>query len=150
LKIYLDALPADAPYTSSYGEVSIDSLSLNYTAFLGTPDTYTGYFESSDGQLNQWWYDAVYTVDLCTVVLDANSTDPRDAASPGILNKLVLIDGAKRDRLPYTGDLAVSARTSYLTHDVPQAARNVLEDIANHQRADGWLPPASMSVNKDA
>jgi hypothetical protein len=150
LKIYLDALPADAPYTSSYGEVSIDSLSLNYTAFLGTPDTYTGYFESSDGQLNQWWYDAVYTVDLCTVVLDANSTDPRDAASPGILDKLVLIDGAKRDRLPYTGDLAVSARTSYLTHDVPEAARNVLEDIANHQRADGWLPPASMSVNKDA
>jgi hypothetical protein len=150
LKIYLDALPADAPYTSSYGEVSIDSLSLNYTAFLGTPDTFTGYFESSDDQLNQWWYDAVYTVDLCTVVLDANSTDPRDAASPGILNKLVLIDGAKRDRLPYTGDLAVSARTSYLTHDVPQAARNVLEDIANHQRADGWLPPASMSVNKDA
>lgn len=150
MKIYLDALPADAPYTSSYGEVSIDSLSLNYTAFLGTPDTYTGYFESSDGQLNQWWYDAVYTVDLCTVVLDANSTDPRDAASPGILDKLVLIDGAKRDRLPYTGDLAVSARTSYLTHDVPQAARNVLEDIANHQRADGWLPPASMSVNKDA
>jgi hypothetical protein len=150
LKIYLDALPADAPYTSSYGEVSIDSLSLNYTSFLGTPDTFTGYFESSDDQLNQWWYDAVYTVDLCTVVLDANSTDPRDAASPGILNKLVLIDGAKRDRLPYTGDLAVSARTSYLTHDVPQAARNVLEDIANHQRADGWLPPASMSVNKDA
>ena len=150
MKIYLDALPADAPYTSSYGEVSIDSLSLNYTAFLGTPDTYTGYFESSDGQLNQWWYDAVYTVDLCTVVLDANSTDPRDAASPGILDKLVLIDGAKRDRLPYTGDLAVSARTSYLTHDVPEAARNVLEDIANHQRADGWLPPASMSVNKDA
>lgn len=143
-------MPADAPYTSSYGEVSIDSLSLNYTAFLGTPDTYTGYFESSDGQLNQWWYDAVYTVDLCTVVLDANSTDPRDAASPGILDKLVLIDGAKRDRLPYTGDLAVSARTSYLTHDVPEAARNVLEDIANHQRADGWLPPASMSVNKDA
>lgn len=150
MKIYLDALPADAPYTSSYGEVSIDSLSLNYTAFLGTPDTYTGYFESSDDQLNQWWYDAVYTVDLCTVVLDANSTDPRDAASPGILDKLVLIDGAKRDRLPYTGDLAVSARTSYLTHDVPEAARNVLEDIANHQRADGWLPPASMSVNKDA
>ena len=143
-------MPADAPYTSSYGEVSIDSLSLNYTAFLGTPDTYTGYFESSDDQLNQWWYDAVYTVDLCTVVLDANSTDPRDAASPGILDKLVLIDGAKRDRLPYTGDLAVSARTSYLTHDVPEAARNVLEDIANHQRADGWLPPASMSVNKDA
>ena len=140
----MDALASDSPYTSPYGSVSIDSLSLNISAFLGTPDTFTGWFESSDDQLNQWWYDGVYTNDLCTDVLDANSTDPRNAASPGILGKLVIIDGAKRDRLPYTGDLAVSARTSYLSHDVPQAARDVLEDLANHQRADGWIPPASM------
>jgi hypothetical protein len=128
--------------------VAIDSLSVNYTAFLGTPDTFTGWFESSDEQLNQWYYDAVYTTDLCTDILDANSTDPRNAASPGVLGKLVLLDGAKRDRLPYSGDLAVAARTSYLTRDVPQAARNVLADLADHQRADGWIPPASMSVNQ--
>lgn len=121
---------------------------MNYTAFLGTPDTFTGWFESSDEQLNQWYYDAVYTTDLCTDILDANSTDPRNAASPGVLGKLVLLDGAKRDRLPYSGDLAVAARTSYLTRDVPQAARNVLADLADHQRADGWIPPASMSVNQ--
>jgi len=57
LKIYLDALPEDAPYTSSYGQVAIESVSLDFTAYLGTPDTFTGWFESSDDQLNQWWYD---------------------------------------------------------------------------------------------
>jgi hypothetical protein len=144
VKVYLDALPSDAPYTSSYGQVSIDSVSLNFSGFLGTPDTFTGWFESSDDQLNQWWYDAVYTNDLCTDILGVNDTDPRQAASPTLVGKLVILDGAKRDRDPYAGDLAVSARTSYLTHDVPQASRNVLADLADHQRPDGWIPPASM------
>jgi hypothetical protein len=137
-------LASDSPYTSAHGQVSIDSLSLNYTGFLGTPDTFTGWFDSSDEDLNQWFYDAVYTTDMGTTILEADSIDPRNADSPGMLDRLVLLDGAKRDRLPYSGDLAVSARTSYLTRNVPEAARNVLSDLADHQRSDGWIPPASM------
>ncbi|KAG9249088.1 Six-hairpin glycosidase-like protein [Calycina marina] len=144
VKIYLEALPCDAPYTTSYGSVAIESLSLDYSPYLGTPDTFTGWFESSDEQLNQWWYDGVYTNDQDLDVLDANSTDPRQAAFPGVLGKLVLIDGAKRDRLPYVGDIAVSGRTLYVSHEAPEAATNVLADLANHQRADGWIPPATI------
>ena len=81
---------------------------------------------------------------MVTATLDENSIDPRNADSPGMLNRLVLLDGAKRDRLPYSGDLAVSSRTSYLTRNVPEATRNVLTDLADHQRSDGWIPPASM------
>ena len=58
---------------------------------------------------------------------------------------MVLTDGAKWDRDPYVGDIAVSGRTSYLTHAVGEAASNVLADVANHQRADGWIPPASIN-----
>ncbi|EKD12592.1 alpha-L-rhamnosidase [Drepanopeziza brunnea f. sp. 'multigermtubi' MB_m1] len=144
MKIYLDALPADAPYTSSYGQVNIDSMSLEFTGFLGTPNTFTGWFESSDDQLNQWWYDGVYTNDLCIDTFRENDTDPRGAGSPTLMGKLVLHDGANRDRDPYVGDLAVASRTSYLSHSVAAATRNVLADIADHQRADGWLPPASI------
>ena len=144
MKVYLDALPEDSPYTTSYGEVMIDSMSLHFTGYLGTPDTFSGWFESSDDQLNQWWFDGVYTNDLCIDTFRVNDTEPRNAASPSLLGKLVIHDGAKRDRDPYVGDLAVSARTSYLTHDVPQAARDVLADLADHQRDDGWIPPASM------
>lgn len=146
MKIYLDALSADTPYTSSYGHVAIDSINLNYTAFIGTPNTFTGWFESSDEQLNQWWYDGIYTNDLNTDRLEVNTTDPREAASPSLLGKLVLLDGAKRDRDPYVGDIAVAGRTLYLSHDSPEAARNVLADLADHQREDGWIPPASMCV----
>lgn len=144
MRITLEALAQDAPYTSSFGSVSISSLSLEWTAFLGTPDTFTGWFECSDDDLTQWWFDGVYTDDMVTYTFFANETEPRDAASPTLLGKEVIFDGAKRDRDPYVGDLAVSALTSYLSHDVHQAARNVLEDLAIHQRDDGWIPPASM------
>lgn len=117
---------------------------LNFTGFLGTPDTFTGYFESSDDQLNQWWYDGVYTNDMCTDTFRLSDTDPRRAGSPTLVGKLVLHDGAKRDRDPYVGDLAVASRTSYVSHDTSIATKNVLADIADHQRDDGWLPPASM------
>ncbi|PQE10442.1 alpha-L-rhamnosidase A protein [Rutstroemia sp. NJR-2017a BBW] len=145
VKIYLDALAADAPYTNSFGTVNIDYVSLNFSGIRGTVDTFTGWFESSDNDLNQWWYDAVYTNDLATDVFEKNSTEPRNAYSPTLDGKLVLFDGAKRDRDPYVGDLAVASRTSYLTHDLAQASRNVLADLADHQRDDGWIPPASIA-----
>jgi hypothetical protein len=144
MKLYLDALPEDAPYTSAAGQVSIESMSLKFSAFLGAPDSFTGWFESSDDDLNQWWYDSVYTNDLCIDTFREKDTDPRNAASPSLIGKIVLHDGPKRDRDPYVGDLAVSSRTSYLTHDVHLASRNVLADLAEHQREDGWIPPASM------
>ncbi|KAM6476860.1 glycoside hydrolase family 78 protein [Trichoderma sp. SZMC 28011] len=145
VKIWLEALPSDAPYTSSFGSVSILGLSLEWSAFLGTPDTFTGGFECSDDELTQWWYDGVYTVDMGTDVFLANETEPRGASSPTLEGKQVLFDGAKRDRDPYVGDLAVAALTSYLSHDFAESTRNVLEDLALHQRADGWIPPASIN-----
>lgn len=146
LRITLQALPSDAPYTTAFGSVSISSLSLALSAYLGTPDTFTGFFECSDTSLTQWWYDAVYTNDLCTDVFRANDTDPRNASvDTTLIGKQVLHDGAKRDRDPYVGDLAVSALTLFLSHDNPAPARDVLADLAVHQRADGWIPPASIN-----
>lgn len=144
LRISLDALETDAPYTISLGSVSISSIELEWSAYLGTPDTFTGWFECSDEDINQWWYDGVYTVDTNTDYFFKNETEPRDAYSPTLDGKWVIHDGAKRDRDPYVGDLAVASLTSYLSHDFPEASRNVLEDLAIHQRADGWIPPASM------
>ena len=74
-----------------------------------------------------------------------SDVDPRGAFSPSLDGKLVLHDGAKRDRDPYVGDVAVSGLTQYLTHQDGTAAKNVLADLADHQRADGWIPPASIN-----
>lgn len=146
LKIALDALDTDAPYTQPNGTVTISAVQLEWYAFLGTPNTFTGNFECSDESLTQYWYDAEYTNEMCTAVFTANTTDPRDADTPGLDGKLVLQDGAKRDRDPYVGDVAVSGRTTYLTHlQTAEAARNVLADLGDHQRMDGWIPPASIN-----
>jgi hypothetical protein len=146
VKITLDALASDAPAAQPWGTVSIDAVSLEFTAYLGTPDTFRGWFLCSDDDLNRYWYGAAYTNELVTDTFRRDDVDPRDAWSATPEGQLVLQDGAKRDRDPYVGDLAVSARTLYLTHDdAAEAARNVLADLAEHQRADGWIPPASIN-----
>jgi hypothetical protein len=124
--------------------VAIEAVSLNFSAYLGTPDTFTGWFECSDTTLNQFWYDAAYTNEMCIDTFRVNDTEPRNAASPSLIGKLVIHDAPKRDRDPYVGDVAVAGRTLYLTHNVSIAARNVLADLADHQRSDGWIPPASI------
>jgi hypothetical protein len=146
LQISLDALPGDAPAALPYGQVAVDAVWVDFTAYLGTPDTYRGWFLCSDDDLNRYWYGSAYTNELVTDTFRATDIDPRGAATAGLEGKLVLHDGAKRDRDPYVGDLAVSARTLYLTHDdAAEAARNVLADLADHQRGDGWIPPASIN-----
>lgn len=144
LRISLQALEEDVPYTTGFGSVSLTGVRLAYSGFIGTPDTFTGYFECSNEELNQLWYDGVYTNDLVTDIFRANDTEPRDAFAPGLVDKVVLHDGAKRDRDPYVGDLAVSAMTLYVSRGDPAPARNVLADLADHQREDGWIPPASI------
>jgi len=146
LRISLDALASDSPAAQPWGTVEIDSIALQFTAYLGTPSTYRGWFLCSDDDLNRYWYGASYTNELATDTFRQDDVDPRNAWSASLEGKLVLQDGAKRDRDPYVGDLAVSARTLYLTHDdAAEAARNVLADLADHQRADGWIPPASIN-----
>jgi hypothetical protein len=144
LRITLASLASDAPYTQDYGTVRISGVSLDFTAYLGTPSTYKGWFLSSDTALNKYWYGASYTNELVTATFTPDTTDPRDANSSSLDGKLVLLDGAKRDRDPYDGDIAVSGLTDYLTNDASIAARNVLADLANHQSSDGWIPPASI------
>ncbi|MET7683868.1 alpha-L-rhamnosidase C-terminal domain-containing protein [Streptomyces sp. NPDC005423] len=146
LTVSLDALASDSPAAQPWGTVEIDSVELRFTACLGTPSTYRGWFLCSDEELNRYWYGASYTNELVTDTFRQDDVDPRGAWSATLEGKQVLHDGAKRDRDPYVGDLAVSARTLYLTHDdTAAAARNVLADLADHQRADGWIPPASIN-----
>ncbi|KAK2003723.1 Six-hairpin glycosidase [Colletotrichum falcatum] len=148
LRIYLDALPSDTPYTLPHGRVEISNLSLSLSAFHGTPDTFEGWFECSDEDLTRWWFDGVYTNDLCVDTFRAaEDAEPRGAGSETLEGKVVIHDAPKRDRDPYVGDLAVSALTGYVSHGkgtVSKASGNVLADLAVHQRADGWIPPASI------
>ncbi|TQN75115.1 hypothetical protein CSHISOI_00281 [Colletotrichum shisoi] len=148
LRIYLDALPADSPRAVPRGRVEISNLSLTLSAFHGTPETFKGWFECSDEELTGWWFDGVYTNDLCVDTFRGREdAEPRGAGSESLEGKVVIHDAPKRDRDPYVGDLAVAALTGYVSHGkgtVSEASRNVLADLAAHQRGDGWIPPASI------
>lgn len=146
MRISLDALASDAPYTRPYGRVRIKAIRLQLSAYHGTPDKFAGWFECSDESLTQWWYDGVYTNDLCIDEFRRYDTEPRDGWSETLDGKLVLHDAPKRDRDPYVGDLGVAGRTTFVSRSkgVWPAVTNVLEDLAVHQRHDGFIPPASM------
>jgi hypothetical protein len=111
------------------GDVAVDAVSLEFTSMLGAVDNYAGCFESSDAELNRIWYAGAYTLELNT-----------SAAPDGGLR---ILDGAKRDREVWVGDLALQARIEYLTHNRPEAVRASLADLADHQRPDGYIPPSS-------
>jgi alpha-L-rhamnosidase len=88
------------------GAVTLKSASIEFTAFRGTPSTYRGYFLSSSDLLNRIWYAGTYTANL----------DQALPGTPGIapgttIEQPVILDGAKRDRAVWVGDLNVSGRT---------------------------------------
>lgn len=116
-------------YLTGNGYVEIDQVVLEFTPFQGTPDTYAGCFESSDDELNRIWYAGAYTLELNTVGTDSGEWR--------------ILDGAKRDRAVWIGDLAVAARIEYATHNKPVAIRDSLASMADLQRPDGTIPPSS-------
>src|SRR5262249_19660169 len=70
--------------------------------------SYDGYFLSSDDTLNKIWYQGVYT----------NQTDGIPAggvcSSATACSKApTILDGAKRDRRPWSGDLSVEGRSMF-------------------------------------
>jgi Bacterial alpha-L-rhamnosidase 6 hairpin glycosidase domain/Bacterial alpha-L-rhamnosidase C-terminal domain len=132
----------DAPVGS---ETSIRSIQLKYTPLPGVnlndqDALYQGRFLSSDQQWNRIWYAGAYTLQVATI-------DPRQGAETGTevigVGERVIVDGAKRDRLIWNGDLAVAGRIAYATTFDLSAVRDSLRSIAAHQDASGYLTACS-------
>ena len=67
--------------------------------YLATPSDYQGYFESSSGAFNTMYYDGAYT----------EQTDMQPVGTNGATQPSVL-DGAKRDRAIWSGDLGIEGQ----------------------------------------
>lgn len=70
------------------------------------PSSYKGAFACSDSTLTQIWMNSAYTLRLCMHDF--------------------LLDGIKRDRLPWTGDLAMSLLVNAYTFSEPELVRRSL------------------------
>ncbi|HZE33271.1 MAG TPA: alpha-L-rhamnosidase C-terminal domain-containing protein [Actinoallomurus sp.] len=129
------------------GEVRLSDLRLNFTADPANPapNRYQGAFLSSDDTLNRLWYSGAYTVQMATI--DPKTGRPYPGQAGPVRNDAiigdgpsVISDGAKRDRMIWGGDNAVSDTVSYLTTGQSGPAADSVAFMAKGQAASGQIP----------
>ena len=134
-------------FLNSGGWVDVNGVSLAFDAAPGASDpaAYPDYFYSNDDQLNKIWYAGAYTVQLNTIdptqgrVYPPVSSGWENNATIGVGSE-VLVDGAKRDRSVWPGDMGISLPTAYVSTDDTAAARNSLTTVYGIQKSTGELP----------
>ncbi|KAF7871734.1 hypothetical protein EAF04_003841 [Stromatinia cepivora] len=149
-------------YHNTSGSVEVSNLTIQYTALPHKAEnelrSYTGYFHSNDDQVNRVWYAGAYTNDMCTIdptagnslvhagEIDSNSiiTEPLTWwYNYTIANGTsVLTDGAKRDRLVWPGDIAISGPSVFVSTNDMISIKNSLDSLLVHQNSSGALPYA--------
>jgi len=133
------------------GSVDIDGVSLKFTAapLQTDPAAYRGWFESSDNVLNKIWYAGAYTVQINTSMSNTAKSWPYSQGEADQTNSQiphadpaqeVILDGGKRDRDVWQGDLSVQAPVTYLSSDDTGAVDNSLSALAAQQLPNGYVP----------
>ncbi|HZC74314.1 MAG TPA: alpha-L-rhamnosidase C-terminal domain-containing protein [Jatrophihabitans sp.] len=124
-------------FLDSPGTASVSNLQLHFTADPTNEHLrdYRGAFLSSDDTLNRLWYAGAYTVQMDSI--DPTTGRPYPAQPGPVHNDAtigdgasVISDGAKRDRLIWGGDNAVSAPVSYVSTGEADPARNAIAFMA--------------------
>ncbi|PSK60277.1 hypothetical protein B9Z65_1175 [Elsinoe australis] len=116
---------------------------------------YPGWFHSDSEKLNRVWYAGAYTNQLCSLdpstgnALGVPGTDWYYNAS--ISNSTsVLSDGAKRDRLVWPGDVAISGPTmcKHFARGRDGRKNNGIDSLFILQQIDGRLPWAGVPFTR--
>ncbi|CAN8098561.1 unnamed protein product [Discula destructiva] len=146
--------------SNSTGSVDLQQVSLAFTASPEHSDlrAYTGYFHSNDELLNRIWYGGAYTCQLCSIdpaqgnsliwlgIITSSQTIELPQTVPWYNNytitggKTASVDGAKRDRLVWPGDLVVTAPSTFVSTSDMVSIRNALDSLLQLQNASGALP----------
>lgn len=121
------------------GEIELDALRCRKTFFPCDPLN-AGWFLSSDELLNQIWYASYYTVCLDTIRSDQGGKSGREKIGEG---DWVIVDGAKRDRLVWSGDMGIAGPVVYVSSGRYDIVRNTLLSLAHWQFPDGLYPACS-------
>ncbi|WP_103940979.1 alpha-L-rhamnosidase-related protein [Thermomonospora echinospora] len=142
-------------FLESAGSVDLEGVSAHFTAAPKMDDLrdYANYFYSSDELLNRIWYAGAYTIQLNTIdpktgrVWEAPPAAWDNSGDVGV-GDTILVDGAKRDRTVWPGDLGIEVPAAYAAFNDTESARNALTTIYRHQRDTGELPYAGPMLNK--
>ncbi len=138
-------------YLSSPGSISISRVRVDFTAAPNQANLrdYAGSFLSSSNTLNKLWYSGAYTVQLDTAAANTLKSWPYTTGEPDHADsempnttpgETVILDGAKRDRDVWEGDLSVEGPVTALTTGDLAAWRSSLEAMGAQQVSDGYVP----------
>ncbi|RDX56111.1 Six-hairpin glycosidase [Lentinus brumalis] len=144
-------------------KLSIKDLWVHFTAMPhweeNTLQDYTGWFHSNDDKLNRRI--GAYTNQLVTIDPtrgDALESVPSNSSANGTLEwslnttitngTSTLTDGAKRDRLVWSGDMSIAVPGIAVTTLDLISIRNALDSLFNLQATTGQLPYAGYPFNE--
>ena len=136
--------PIDINITSIEVEISFAPTWANLRA-------YGGYFHSSDEVLNSIWYASTYTVQTNTIPSDdarqyplLNTGWANNASLGTDSGYSAIVDGAKRDRAIWAGDLGVATRSVLIGTGDQQSIMNALQVQYAYQVSDPAAPAESL------
>jgi hypothetical protein len=142
-------------FLNSSGWVDLDGVSLYFTASPDMADlrAYPNYFYANDPLLNRIWYAGAYTVEVDTIKPEQGRVwgPPLSGwENNGVvgIGSSVLVDGAKRDRTVWPGDMGIAVPTAFVSTNELISTRNSLTTLYQHQNSiTGELPFAGPEVN---
>jgi hypothetical protein len=141
-------------YLNGNGYVTIDQVWLLFTASPNMKNLrdYPNYFYCNDPLLNRIWYAGAYTLQMNTIQSNQGRIwgPPKEGwendATVGE-GTSVIVDGAKRDRTVWPGDLGISAPTVFVSTNDMESLRNSIDTLFKMQKSSGELPFAGPQVN---
>lgn len=129
--------------------ISNISLEIGFQPTWSNLRAYQGYFYSNDELLNRIWYAGAYTLQTNSVPINTGRQVPfvvKGWANNGTLGTSgdsVIVDGAKRDRAVWPGDMGIAAGSSFVSIGDLSSIKNALQTMYDNQDSTtGAFPEA--------
>jgi hypothetical protein len=122
-------------------------LELSFQPTWANLRAYQGYFYCDDELLNRIWYAGAYTLQTNAVPTNTGRWVPMLAdgwANNGTLGPgdTIIVDGAKRDRAVWPGDMGIAVPSSFVSIGDLDSVKNALQVMYDYQNPDGSFPEA--------
>lgn len=108
---------------------------------------YQGYFHCNDELLNRIWHAGAYTLQTNAVPTNTGRWVPMLAdgwSNNGTLGPgaTIIVDGAKRDRAVWPGDMGIAVPSSFVSIGDLDSVKNALQVMYDYRNPEGSFPEA--------
>lgn len=129
---------SDETSTTTSVFVTDISLEIGFQPTWSNLRAYQGYFHSNDELLNKIWYSGAYTLQTNMVPVNTGRQIPvviDGWANNGTLGNgdTIIVDGAKRDRAVWPGDMGVAVPSLFVSIGDLESVKNALQVMYDYQ-----------------